>query len=291
MDPLVDEILIGAYDLHVHASPDIVDRLMGVLDLKREATKAGMKGILIKSHVFETASITRVANEIDSGTQLFGSIALNYTVGGLNPYAVEAAVKLGVREVFLPTYSSKNHLSIFRHEERIFPYPLPEGTEGISILNQNSLKKEVYDIMDIISSHGVVLGTGHISPLESKKLIEESTDRGVKILITHPLSALIRMPLELLKELAGKKNVWAEFTYLSCTPTIKPYISYAELAKAIRLIGVDNTVLSTDLGQPYNPSPIDGMRDLVQGLLKEGISRTDLVRILQENPKILLGIS
>ncbi len=292
MNQLVDEILYGAYDLHVHASPDMVDRLMGVIELKRESTKAGMKGILVKSHVFETASIASVVNEMnDPGTYLFGSIALNYTVGGLNPYAVEAAVKLGVKEVFLPTYSSRNHLSKFRHERRIFPYPLPKGAEGISILNQGSLKKEVHEISSILSGSGVVLGTGHISPLESKRLVEETRDENTKILITHPLSALIQMPLELLRELTSRRNVWAEFTYLSCTPTIEPHISYADLAKAIRSVGVENTILSTDLGQPYNPSPVGGMRDLIQGLLKEGISRQDLMKILHENPEILLGIS
>ncbi len=287
----VSDMISGGYDLHVHTSPDIVDRLMDALELREEATKAGIKGILIKSHVFETASVSYIVNKAGSGTELFGSIALNYTVGGLNPYAVEAAVRLGAREVFLPTYSSKNHLLRYGKERKIFPYPLPKETDGLSIIDdRGSIKKEVYEITSIASSYGAIVGTGHIHPLESKRLIEEIGGKGdIKILITHPLSPIIQMPIDLLKDLAKRRNVWAEFTYLSCTPTLEPHISCEDTAKAIRLIGIENTILSTDLGQPYNISPVKGLALFVEKLMEAGVRREDLIRITHENPENLLG--
>ncbi len=283
-------MIADGYDFHVHTSPDIVDRLMSALELKREATEAGMKGILIKSHVFETASVSSIVNEAESGTKLFGSIALNYTVGGLNPYAVEAALRLGAKEVFLPTYSSKNHLSRYRREKKVFPYPLPEEASGLSILDNGSVKKKVHQIIEIISNYNAILGTGHIHPLETKKLVEEISKRGdIRILITHPLSPIIQMPVDLLRDLTRRRNVWAEFTYLSCTPTLEPHISCEDTARAIKLIGAENVILSTDLGQPYNISPVEGLALFMGKLIKAGVNKQDLISIAHENPENLLG--
>ncbi len=292
MEDTASELLSGAYDLHVHASPDVVNRKMGLLELKREASRAGMKGFLFKSHVFETASLAQLANEIDpSGARVFGCVSLNYAVGGLNPYAVHEAIKLGAKEVYLPTYSSGNHLSRFRHERDVFPYHLPEDSEGIFLLDENNeLKSEVIEVLEIAFDGGVVVGTGHISPLESKRVIERSEEIGTKILITHPLSPLVQMPLDLLKELTSKGNVWAEFTYVSTTPTIKPPVSMKDMAKAIKLVGPENTILSSDLGQAFNEPPVEGFKKFIGALLKEGLTKEELRMILHENPEILLGL-
>ena len=37
---------------------------------------------------------------------VFGSICLDYEVGGLNSYALEASAKLGARVVWMPTHSA-----------------------------------------------------------------------------------------------------------------------------------------------------------------------------------------
>lgn len=39
---------------------------------------------------------------------MFGGITLNRQVGGINPYAVESALKLGGKVVWLPTQSARN---------------------------------------------------------------------------------------------------------------------------------------------------------------------------------------
>lgn len=34
---------------------------------------------------------------------------MNLAVGGINPWAVEASIKLGAKEIFLPTMTAENH--------------------------------------------------------------------------------------------------------------------------------------------------------------------------------------
>ena len=41
---------------------------------------------------------------------MFVSVTLNKVIGGINPLAVETALKLGAKVVWLPTQSAKNHL-------------------------------------------------------------------------------------------------------------------------------------------------------------------------------------
>jgi hypothetical protein len=64
----------------------------------------------------------------------------------------------------------------------------------------------------------------------------------------------------------------------------------ARFAEAIRAIGVDRTVLSTDLGQPNNPLPPDGFGDFLVALQQQGFSPAEIGRMAKENPARLLGL-
>ena len=46
--------------------------------------------------------------------RIFGSIALNNSVGGVNPYVVEAAINFGVKIVWLPTVSARQHMEFHK---------------------------------------------------------------------------------------------------------------------------------------------------------------------------------
>lgn len=49
-------ILQGAYDLHIHTSPDVVQRKCTDLELARRFQAAGMAGGIIKCHYGDTAA-------------------------------------------------------------------------------------------------------------------------------------------------------------------------------------------------------------------------------------------
>jgi hypothetical protein len=61
-------------------------------------------------------------------------------------------------------------------------------------------------------------------------------------------------------------------------------------ADAIRAIGVESCILSTDLGQAGNPLPADGFGALLMALRGLGFSAPQLDRMAKQNPASLLGL-
>ena len=45
-----------------------------------------------------------------------------------------------------------------------------------------------------------------------------------------------------------------------------------------------------DLGQVLNPPPVEGFTTFLEGLLKEGVSVSQLRRMVVDNPRMLLGV-
>jgi hypothetical protein len=87
-----DQLLQGAIDLHAHVYPEFSLRMRNrVEDIEwaELARTAGMRAIMMKSHVFPTAEKAQLIRKVVPGIEIFGGLSLNYSVGGLNPLAVE----------------------------------------------------------------------------------------------------------------------------------------------------------------------------------------------------------
>ncbi|MGQ9637751.1 MAG: DUF6282 family protein [Thermodesulfobacteriota bacterium] len=266
----------GAIDLHLHAGPDVRERKLTYLEAALQAQEAGMKAILIKSHSTITADIASLIQPLVKDTLVFGGLALNYPVGGLNLAAVEAALKLGAKQIWMPTLDAANQ---YRYEGK-------KG--GIMILKrEGTLKKEVTQILDILSKHDVILSTGHLSQKESILLVREAKKRGIqKILVTHPDHLLIQMSGEVQKELAQEG-----FFFDRCFPTPRTSpLTMEEMAKRIREVGVTTTILTSDFGQPENPVPVDGLRSYIQQLVQLGFSDREIDQMVKINPAKLLNL-
>ena len=148
--------LEGIIDLHVHAGPDVRVRKMSLVDLAQAADDAGMRSLLVKNHHTSTVLAASAVMEQGPGIRVFGGLALNEWVGGLNPGAVDAALKMGARAIWMPTLSAEN--------ERIH---LGKPGTGITVLDPGGgLKEEVQEILRLIAESDVILATGHLSPAE-----------------------------------------------------------------------------------------------------------------------------
>ena len=288
------ELLAGAIDLHVHAFPDIRPRRIDAIELVDEARGVGMTGALIKDHVTITADRAYILNKIFPDFKVFGSIVLNHTVGGLNPAAVKAAIRLGVKQIYMPTYSSaygiKKHGVISETFTELFP---PNGKKGISILStKGALLPEVDIILRAIMENDVILGTGHLSPAESLKLIERAKELGVqKVLVTHPSSLLTDMSLDDQKT-AVQMGAFIEHCYVGCTTftsTGKPLPPKA-MADQIKAVGAEHCIMSTDFGQLKNLPPVEGMRKFIEEMLANGITEDGIDRMIRKNPRKLLNL-
>jgi hypothetical protein len=86
----------GAIDMHVHFGPDMpptddlaVARRLDGIGTARQAKEAGMRAMVMKSHHWPTGALVRTIQPLFPEVSLFGTVVLNYSLGGLNPFAVE----------------------------------------------------------------------------------------------------------------------------------------------------------------------------------------------------------
>lgn len=269
--------LEGAIDLHFHAGPDVRERKLTYLEAAMQAEKAGMRAILIKSHATITADIASLIQPLVKDILLFGGIALNDPLGGLNPAAVETALKLGAKQIWMPTLDAANQ---YRYEKK---------RGGITILDrEGSLKKEVIEIFEILSSHDAMLSTGHLSKDEIIVFVKEARKRKIKkILVTHPDHFFIQMPVKMQKDLAAKGVFFDR-----CFPTRRTSpLTMEQMAKRIKEVGIASSILTSDFGQPENPFPVEGLRSYIQELIQFGFSDQEIDQMVKINPSRLLNLS
>src|SRR5438445_5910164 len=86
---LFAQTLNGVVDIHAHCDPDSMPRSIDAIDLAKLARDRGMRALVLKNHYEPTASLAFLVRKAVPGIELFGGIALNRTVGGVNPAAVE----------------------------------------------------------------------------------------------------------------------------------------------------------------------------------------------------------
>lgn len=277
---MVPDFLEGAVDLHVHSAPDIDPRRYSDIELAHEARRAGMGALLIKSHQFPTVERAALVSQVVTGIRVFGGIVLNETVGGLNPSAVRVALQLGARQVWMPTRSALNH----RHAHG--------QTGGLTVLDaRGALKPEVECILELVAGTECILGTGHLSPEESCVLLGRAREIGVRrALVTHPEWSVTSFSIPMQRRLAKLDNVMFERCFVSTTHRCG-YTPMSVIENAITDVGVDTTVIATDLGQSDTPAPTEGFRTYAETLRAFGFDRDDIRRMMRDNPLSMLGLS
>ena len=62
-----------------------------------------MRAVCLKTHNFPTAPMALLTRKVVPDIDIFGSIALNLEVGGVNPSAVEAVIKYEARQILAAT--------------------------------------------------------------------------------------------------------------------------------------------------------------------------------------------
>lgn len=268
--------LTGLIDTHIHTAPDVMPRSVDDLEAARDARAAGMRAILIKSHVTCTADRAAIAESATDGIRVFGGLALNDPVCGLNPAAVEAALRLGAKTIWMPTHDAA-------HSRQV-----KGGSGGIAVLGRDSgLVPAVGPILELVHDANAILCTGHISVPEIIALIRLARQMGLhKILVTHPESQVSYMPQHIQRELAGG-GVFFERCFL---PVLEGQTGLDEVVANIRAVGCASTVLATDLGQAGNPRPVDGLRTYLSQLEAAGLSRQDIARMAGQTPAYLLDL-
>ena len=284
------DLMDGSVDIHIHSAPDVYPRILNVIELARHAKEMGMKAILVKNHFALTAGQAKIASD-ETDFPVFGGIALNLPVGGLNIHAVDVALKLGAKMVWLPTLHSQKFVQHKNHVAHLAG-GIRTDVKGIYLLNNDgNLKEELYPIFDLIAEKDAILATGHISVEEAKVAVGEAAKRGVKkILVTHPLASFCNYSVKEMKVMLDLGSTYLEHTYNDATRQVSHPIKLEDLYNGIKAIGPKHCIMSTDSGQWLNPVPVQQMGIYIKDMLSFGLSKRDIRTMVSDNPVQVLGI-
>ena len=272
--------LAGVIDLHVHSAPDSMPRSIDALEIARIAKRHDMRALLFKNHYTSTAPLAYLVSQSVPGIEIYGGIALNRSVGGINTAAIDHMTKttgeLG-RVVWMPTFDSEHY------HRTVKPNP-----NHVPISRDGDLLPEVKEVFSLMADRGLALATGHSSPEESLMLIRAAKQAGInRIIVTHPLLPEVSMALALQKQAAA---LGAYLEYPVAMMLAPAEIPIREFAEAIRTVGPDHAILTSDLGQVLNPIHTDGLVAFLAQLRKQGFSQQDIDRMTKSNPARFLGL-
>ena len=292
----VSYLLKGAIDLHVHAGPSVMPRELDAAEMLLKAAEAGYQAFVVKDHYFPTMmSASIVEKHIGKSTvKVYGGIALNDAVGGLNIRAVDVAFAMGAKFIWMPTISTKNHIISHSHGLK---FPSSQGMQMqenplVYVNEQGELDSRVIEILNYMAKTDMILGTGHGYLAEVDAVVETACASGIKkILVNHPLY-MIGAGIPEIKKWA-ELGAYIELNATVFVPESKFGVTPIERAvEVIQTIGAEKIVIDSDYGQKNNGCPVEGMKQFINLLVNQyGVREADISTMVKDNPAKLLGLS
>jgi hypothetical protein len=290
------ESLQGAYDLQVHVAPDVIARRIDDLGLAQEFLAHGLAGFVLKSHYFPTAERAQVVTKAVPGIRAYGAITLNHSLGGLNPVAVELAGRSGAKIVWMPTVDAANEtagrpggagkklpfwaqIQLELAATGIHPPPMTVLDEA------GNPTGAARTCLELIRKYDMILATGHLGKREIFALVETARDMKLrKVIVTHAEFPSQNFTAEEQAELAGR-GAFIEHCF---TTMHTGKASWEGVFDAIRRVGCERCLLSTDLGQTINPGVAEGFAMFAQTLLNAGFTVAQVHHMAVINPAALV---
>jgi hypothetical protein len=264
------------------------------MEILQEAASVGMAGVGLKTHEGDTASRAKILENAIPSCHVYGGITLNHYVGGINPAAVEASIKMGGRIVWLPTLSAAQHVDYYKRKEISFlggSFKYTAG-KGISVFGEDGkMLPEMADIFDLVKKKGIILSTGHLSPVEALAVAKAYQQIGGEgyLIYGHPDLNINQSTVEVQKEFASFGGILEK-----CTLALHEEwgnISMEEFVGGIKEIGVERCVLTTDAGDPKRPSSPETLTRFIALALKKHLLTEQEIRVmLVDVPRKLLAL-
>lgn len=278
----------GVIDMHVHTNPDLRLRAYDDFELMEAGIRVGARAIVIKTHqgtTMDRAYLCNRHNNIVHGDTndftMFGSITLNRVVGGINPTAVETALKLGAKVVWLPTASARNHMLKMKQDP----------ANCVEVVRDGKVVPELLDVFRLIKDHDAVLGTAHVSPEEAFVVVEAARDAGLKkVVVTHPEWWVVDMSVEDQVRMVRDYDVILERCYAQNMGGGKYKSNLPSNLEIIKEVGYKNVMVDTDGGQVENPHWELALEEYMQYLVDHGIPEEQVYYMTRTIPAGLLGI-
>ena len=312
-DPEVENrIMTGAVELHAHGSPaawqsegraNFYDTAVSVSEAKysaivfkdQDCPSYSMAGA-VQQAINDRAKIL-ASQEIEfTPAKIFGSLVLDKASGGMNTQAVSKALMYDgfCKEIFLPCQDSALQCALFGDEDK-----------GIFVSDlRGTLTPEMIKILDMMAEHNdnckgdtVALATCHVSNEEKYDISKYVHDRGMNVPIVHDhvtqeMTQLLTEEALQLIDLGTYVEICANSTvpWTSMQNWIVAYDYNMNMTKELlKARGPEHIILITDSGlSGYYET--EGMRMLIRGLLKNGVSESDVHHMAAIAPAKAIGL-
>ncbi len=278
------DLLRGAYDVHQHSGPSPhTERMFDELDLAIHGCYIGLAGIVFKEQYGASTRSARIVQQAvdrwadEHGKQhieIFGGVALNYAVGGLNPDAVVASYRTGGKYIWLPSVDANHHRAAVN-----------QGVgQGIDVIDaQGNVVPAARQILELIAETDMVLGVGHQSTRERFAIVREAVAMGIqRIEITHvnfPPSWLTPEQCKAMADMGA---------YISVYAVDDAYFSWDDIMAVYHAVGPERMLIGSDRGHISIGHPIDGLRHFIVKFMQSGVPDEHIRLMCQTNARNLL---
>jgi hypothetical protein len=159
---------------------------------------------------------------------------------------------------------------------------VPDVVEVVD--SDHTVLAPVRQVLQVLARHDMVLATGHLSGPEILAVVRAAREEGVRrVVVTHPEFTSQRLSVPVQRELASQGALLERcFT----TPHTGK-VSWSDLFDNIRQVGPQHSVLSSDLGQPFNPPVEDGLALFADRLLQAGFTEAEVHTMAVTNSRAL----
>jgi hypothetical protein len=290
--PAIERVLHGCVDLHCHSGPNPFPRRFNHVEGAKDAERLAMRGILVKSHHHNTVQDLLAMKSMLAGirTPVFGGVALNSQVGGINPSAVALSLRMGGRAVWFPTFSAGRHIDC-HPEANGFPEATVDiPSKRVDVLGSDGeLVLQAHQVLDLVKESGALVSGGHSEPYVIQQIFVAANDKGIRrMVINHPNFVIGAEPEQCLDLV--RLGAYVEHEVGAYDPQGYRKWDPKLLLDWIERIGPEHTVLASDLGQAGRPMPVDAFIRVGQALLDLGLPEKALQQVTQHNPAFLLGL-
>lgn len=292
------ELVVGAYDLHVHIAPDVPPRRIDDVALARRCAELGLAGFALKSHYTSTAERAQVVSGVVPGVRVLGTLTLNRALGGMNALAVEIAAREGARIVWMPTVDSPAETAgrtapkpgdkvpvwaKLQHELR----ELGLGVEPVHVRDsEGRLLPETREVLGAVARHGLVLATAHLGRDDTFAVVEAAFEEGVgRVVVTHPEFTCQNFTIEEQVALAGRGCLIER-----CLSTpLSGKTTFEHVFDGVRAVGPERNLFSSDFGNAEYPPVEDGLALWADRLLGAGFGDDEVREMIVGGSRRVAG--
>jgi hypothetical protein len=291
--------MTGVIDSHVHAGPELFVRSGDAVDFATAARDRGYAGMVFKCHHEPTVTKAYFAQKQVPGIALYGGIAMNGFVGGINPLAVGAALEQGAKIIWGPTMHAAHHVAHVGAGTYGVPnLKLPPHLglrPGIRAVDDDgALLPQMREVIALAKQYDATIATAHFGDDEVRQIVTACAEEGVRCVLTHVF--FLDQQATFCEEMAAT-GAYLEISTAAANPLERFMFRChgdgmrLDLARdLIREVGRDRVVLSSDLGQDYNPPPVPAFEAFLTQLVAVGVPEADVRHMVTVTPRRILGL-